>query len=460
MSVDSRAAVVPDSMLAGWQQTVDLVAELASIPAVLIIRNQDHGPEVSVANAQQKNPFCTGSKNFQGQLSQALFHSQAPLHLADINADEQWKACLAELQGMVSYYGLPLHWPCGELFGTICVLDSQENHYADNIRALLARFQQTIISDLELLARQTRLEAANKLLEQRQQKQNSEIEELRNQLTHEVDQRASMAQTLEYVQHYDSLTGLPNRPALLSYMEGLMVRQQEQFAVLYIGLQNFKTINDSYGYVLGDKILQAFSDRLRQNLAGNFFLARVTGNEFVVLLVNERSEELAVRLANRLSHCLNQPFMLEQHNITIPIKMGLALSPNDGPDVSTLLKKAGAAMNVGKDTGNAYTFFTDSMQLALDERCRLESHLVDALKNNELSLHFQPLIAMGSRRLIGAEALLRWHNPVLGQVRPDQFINLANVMVRLMKSETSCYAVPFPRLPNGSRFITIRCGWR
>ncbi|WP_271270691.1 bifunctional diguanylate cyclase/phosphodiesterase [Aliamphritea hakodatensis] len=426
MSVDIRTAEVPDSILAGWQQTVDLASEIASIPAVLIIRDQGEQLEVFVASDNLSNPFSKGSRDVQGRLCQTFIRHEDPLHVADIAQHPEWQACLAEMQGMVSYYGLPLYWPGGALFGTICVFDNRENHYADNIRALLSRFQKTIEADLESMARQARLEAANEVLTQLYEKQQQELTGLREQLSNEVDNRASMAQTLEYVQRYDALTGLPNRAALLSHMEHILsVNAEQQFAVLYIGLQNFKTINDSYGYLVGDQILQRVSDRLRHDLSGNYYVARVTGNEFVVLLVTSRIEELSVRLANRLSHSLNQPLVIDQQNITVPIKMGLAMSPTDGPDASTLLKKAGAAMNLGKVSGSAYTFFTDSMQLALDERCRLESHLVDALKNNEFSLHFQPLIATDTRRLIGAEALLRWFNPVLGHVRPDQFISLA-----------------------------------
>ncbi|MEE2028427.1 putative signaling protein [Shewanella oneidensis] len=185
--------------------------------------------------------------------------------------------------------------------------------------------------------------------------------------------------------------------------------------------------------MIGDKVLAILGQRLQHNTHNDTFIARMAGAEFVLVQAYQPSEIETNKLINQIINCCHSPVGIANTLISLHCSIGIAQAPNDGIDAATLLQKAGAAMNISKAEGLAYTHFDQQTQRALSQRYLLESHLIEALKRNEFSLHYQPIIELNTRNVIGAEALLRWHNPVLGSVTPDQFIPLAERNGQIME---------------------------
>ncbi|UTW07852.1 putative bifunctional diguanylate cyclase/phosphodiesterase [Pseudomonas benzenivorans] len=227
---------------------------------------------------------------------------------------------------------------------------------------------------------------------------------------------------------HDSLTKLPNR-LLLEDRVGQsihkMARRNGHFALMFMDLDGFKPVNDAYGHHLGDLLLCAVADRLRQRLRAQDTLARVGGDEFV-LLAELREPDDAVNLAGQIVQLIGQPFLVGEHELRVSTSVGIALYPGDGEDQQTLLLNADAAMYHAKGAGkNGYSFFEASMNANARNQLQLLHDLRMALERNEFRLYYQPKFDALDGRPTGAEALLRWQHPERGIVSPAEFIELA-----------------------------------
>ncbi|UVE17404.1 EAL domain-containing protein [Pseudomonas sp. LS44] len=234
---------------------------------------------------------------------------------------------------------------------------------------------------------------------------------------------------LDYQAHHDPLTGLPNR---LLFENRLRMALQEaqaddrQGAVLFLDLDRFKHINDSLGHPIGDLLLKSIAMRLRDQLRDIDTVARLGGDEFIILLPGLHQPADAEHVASKLLRCFGTAFEADEHEFFISASIGISLFPQDGTDVATLIKNADAAMYRSKSKGrNRAEFYTYDLTFQATQRMALEHELRRALERGEFSLYYQPKLALPSRQLIGAEALIRWHHPQLGEVSPDRFIPLA-----------------------------------
>lgn len=228
---------------------------------------------------------------------------------------------------------------------------------------------------------------------------------------------------------HDALTGLPNRHLLQDRIEqGLAydMRLQRQMAVLFIGLDHFKTINDSIGHEIGDLLLKAVADRLKLSVRNEDTVARQGGDEFIVVL-NSIAESLdAAKVAQKILDSLLQPFYIHNNELHISGSIGIAVFPNDGTNAETLLKNSDVAMYHAKKNGrNNFQFFTDELNKSAYEKHTLSLDLRHALERNELLLYYQPVMDMPDHNLYGVEALLRWRHPEQKLIAPDKFISLA-----------------------------------
>jgi len=437
IAIDTSKIIVPSEMLESWQQTLDLLSEIVDTPAVLIMRVHPTEIEVFASSHSQGNPYKPKDKEHLGHglYCETVMKECREIHIPNALKDADWDNNPDIKLGMIAYCGLPLHWPDGSTFGTICMLDSKEHSYSQQFRNLLARFQNAIETNLITLFQQAKLQLHNQQLEQKVQQRTHELAELSAKLIREIETRTTTENTLEYHKSYDPLTGLPNRPNLINTLARMLedINRKEKISVLYLGLRNFKSINDSYGYLIGDKVLAILGQRLQHNTHNDTFIARMAGAEFVLVQAYQPSEIETNKLINQIINCCHSPVGIANTVISLHCSIGIAQAPNDGIDAATLLQKAGAAMNISKAEGLAYTYFDQQTQRALSQRYLLESHLVEALKRHEFSLHYQPIIELNTRNIIGAEALLRWHNPVLGSVAPDQFIPLAERNGQIME---------------------------
>ena len=238
----------------------------------------------------------------------------------------------------------------------------------------------------------------------------------------------------------DALTGLPNRRAFVDRFRARLARWQPAdvgLALLYLNLDRFGQVNDTLGSATGDRLLAAVAARLKRHTRSDdkaardartdaTLLSRVGGDEFAVLLPEIASPGAAERVARRILAALSYPFKVDGRDLYMTPSVGIAIYPQDGRDDEALLRNASAAMRHAKESGrNTYCFYAQELNRASMERLALETQLRRAVQRNELLLYYQPKVDVGSGRVVGAEALLRWRHPQLGMVPPDRFIPIA-----------------------------------
>jgi len=231
---------------------------------------------------------------------------------------------------------------------------------------------------------------------------------------------------LYHLAHHDPLTGLPNRLLMTARLEHALKqskRNPTHLALMFIDLDRFKNVNDSYGHALGDQLLVNVARRLTSHLRSGDTIARIGGDEFVVLLEQLEQADQAATLAQSCIDTLSRPFALASQEIFITPSIGIALFPEDGSDADTLLKHADIAMYRSKEEGrHRYSFYTKKLSDKVKERLKCETLLRRALEQREFELHYQPQVCAGSGEIVGAEALLRWNHPEQGQILPNKFI--------------------------------------
>lgn len=234
---------------------------------------------------------------------------------------------------------------------------------------------------------------------------------------------------ITFLAHHDALTGLPNRVLARDRCEQAIVyaaREQGAVALLFLDLDNFKTINDSLGHVAGDAVLQQVARRLEQAVGSSDSVCRQSGDEFLIILDQTGDSDALASTVSQLLTALVQPIHLNEMDVTVTCSLGIAQYPQDGADFDTLLKNADTAMYRAKDDGrNAFRFFDAQMNSSVAEHLQLISGMRVALQQNQFVLYYQPQFELASGRLVGAEALLRWLHPQQGLIAPATFIPLA-----------------------------------
>ena len=241
--------------------------------------------------------------------------------------------------------------------------------------------------------------------------------------------KASEAQ-LEFLAHHDPLTRLPNRLMLISQLGHAIEvarRDKSQLALLMLDLDRFKNVNDSFGHPAGDELLQQVAKRLSEKLRGVDTITRLGGDEFTVLLQNVAHPEDAARVAENIIDALQAPWTLANNiEVRISASVGISLYPGHGETALELLQHADAALYQAKSAGRGCArYFSESLTKAARDRFDIEARLRLALQNNELRVYYQPKIDMFSGKIIGAEALVRWQDPVEGLILPMRFISIA-----------------------------------
>ena len=247
---------------------------------------------------------------------------------------------------------------------------------------------------------------------------------------------------VHYIAYHDSLTGLPNRLMFKDYLKRATAearRNMQELSILFLDLDNFKRINDSLGHIAGDKLLEAFADRLQSCLretdivshtptadSSESVMARLAGDEFTILLPRTSGPASAQRVARRVLELMAEPFVINKQELYVSTSIGIALFPDDGTNADDLMKNADIAMYHAKKSGrNNFQYFSEQLNDELLNKLKIENKLRRAVENNELEVFYQPQMSLNSGQIEGAECLLRWKDEELGMISPDIFIPIA-----------------------------------
>ena len=242
----------------------------------------------------------------------------------------------------------------------------------------------------------------------------------------DISMRMEAQERLSHLAHHDVLTDLANRALLRDHLDEALAQAQRNdhmVALLYLDLDRFKTINDSLGHSVGDSLLQAVAQRLRDCIRKGDTIARLGGDEFTVLLPSVNDVDVPAHVAQNVLETLRPSIAVDGHDVFVNASIGITIYPDDGETAEYLLRNADLAMYRAKSAGgNTYEFFTEDMTVQTVRRLDLEHKLRYALERNEFTLYYQPRADLQSGRICGFEALLRWQQPELGNVAPEDFI--------------------------------------
>src|ERR1044071_2357512 len=249
-----------------------------------------------------------------------------------------------------------------------------------------------------------------------------------NHLEELVRQRTA---ELNHLAYHDALTDLPNRILFEDRLTQALIlakRHRQALGMLFLSLDGFKKVHDTLGHAIGDRLLQKVAERLRSSAHQGETVARFEGDEFALLLtqIGGTEDEDVVEVIFQINESLKLPFLVDDHELFITVSIGISLYPDDGADAPTLLKNADAALYRAREQGgNNYQFYTADMNDKAMKRLTLENSLRRALERSEFEVYYQPVLDINTRKIVGMEALLRWHHPELGLIQPAEFIPLA-----------------------------------
>ena len=244
----------------------------------------------------------------------------------------------------------------------------------------------------------------------------------------DITEKLETGERIQFLAHFDQLTGLPNRTLLhdhFRYALSLAQHSSNNLAIMLVDLDHFKYINDTLGHSIGDQMLIELAKRIKSVLRDEDTVSRSGGDEFVIVLPTASANN-AANLADRLLEIISVPFTVEQHELITTASIGIAIYPNDGNDIEMLYKNADNAMYKAKQAGrNGFRFFTQEMQANTERNLQLANALRFAIERDQLYLHYQPQVSVDDGRIIGAETLIRWQHPELGMLPPTEFITVA-----------------------------------
>ncbi len=270
---------------------------------------------------------------------------------------------------------------------------------------------------------------------QRLKEQYKELEEMHNsslsslsELTGKYDELSKNKESMKKLAYTDYLTELPNRTAFTEMLDNIMItlRNEETIGIMDIDIDNFKNINDSLGHSYGDELLIDVTYRLKQAMDENDYLARIGGDEFIVLTQNMPDTLAFEDKIKKIKNVFSYPFVLSTKEYFVTVSIGVAFAPKDGKSSQALIKNVDSAMYVAKANGkNTHAYFDYAFNQKLTEKIETQSELRKALERDEFVLYYQAQMNLDTKQVVGFEALIRWNHPTKGMIYPDEFIYLA-----------------------------------
>ncbi|NTV90530.1 MAG: diguanylate cyclase, partial [Clostridiales bacterium] len=290
---------------------------------------------------------------------------------------------------------------------------------SENINIMLEELENAELGLIEM----------NRELESKVEERTASLSAANMELQEEIIQRSKAEEEIRHIAYHDNLTDLPNQRYYFEEMHraiALAKRTGKILATMFMDLDGFKMINDTMGHLSGDVMLIEVSGRLMRVFRKCDFIARIGGDEFVIMLENLDTIDTINTIARKLLRIFDDPFVINNQECFVTASVGIAIYPMDGENAEEILKSADTAMYNAKENGkNQYVFCTTDLKDRIAETMKLTNHLYRALERNELELYYQPQVSCGEAEIVGVEALLRWNHPELGMVFPNEFIHIA-----------------------------------
>ncbi|MGR5206015.1 bifunctional diguanylate cyclase/phosphodiesterase [Vibrio sp. PNB23_22_6] len=420
---------IPESMQKSWQNIVNLIATIADVPTCLIMRIHKNHIEVSTSSETKNNPYTVGDTEELGHglYCEYVIEHKQELIVTNAVSDKFWFNNPDIKLGMISYCGLPLYWPNGETFGTICMLDSKENHYTDTYRQLLNTFKYSIEAQLAVVFQQHKLLRLNNELKNRVENRTSDLAQMSYSLTKEIDRRKAAERQVNYQKTHDQGTGFLNRAALEAILDETLEsfgNNTQSLVIINIGFSNARTIQTKYGFEAFDDVLKEFRFRLGHSESSYFVTGRPSSNDLVILIWGEEIESKVQNLLDDITHVSVGNFYIDNTEVHLHSYIGI-VQTQEWSCAKQLLQNACYAMLLCKESGEPYCYFNENHTHELHNHNQLESYLLQAVRNDDLMLYFQPKVLPHTHKWIGAEALIRWRHPVLGDISNEALIHMA-----------------------------------
>ncbi|MFV0576914.1 MAG: EAL domain-containing protein [Vibrio sp.] len=376
-----------------WQQIVNVVTELAQTKVGLIMKKNPETMEVLVASdVFPDNPYHVGD---QESLNLNLYchhviQFNEPLHVPNALEDEQWRENPDIALGMVAYYGIPIHLPNGERFGTFCLLDDKPHFYEENIQRLMQMQVQLIEHSLQLQYENT-------------------------QLSRKIEER----------DNFHALTNLPTRSKVL---EKYAEHAHKHLAILFVRSSQAFQIRNTIGLVDAQKLTKLFYQAIKNALPDDVDIYYISNSELIVVHTSEHHDILLSNTRGYTEQLLDifaTPMILNEKEITVPINIGCALSFNHEYSFEKVLDMSTVACTQGAELKKDFHLFNYEQQKKHLRNYEISQQFPNAFANDEFYLNFQPIFAPKTNEIIRCEVLVRWKNEKLGMVFPDEFIPLA-----------------------------------
>ncbi|GLT19234.1 sensor domain-containing phosphodiesterase [Vibrio zhanjiangensis] len=429
--INTANLIIPENISNSWQHNVNLIAEVISVPTALIMR-YDSQLEVLSSGKKHSDTYSDKQKNNtdihrdidcrqQDNILKQMIVNQADRSIS-LSADHP----ISKLE-LESCHGMPVKWPNGNKFGTICVFDSDEYLFKFNYQKLIRNFRNSIESQLSTLYQNEKLKQTNRELKSRIYTRNRDMSRLNGHLDQEIKKRKLAEKMVCYQQTHDINTGFLNRSALEDEVVQLIKNTQNRSllgAVIHINFYNGQIIQEQHGCPTWQQLLVKF----RQNI-GNIDNCTVlttlsTSVDLVLLIYAPKKQEILTNLSQHIAKVSQLEYIVNGKRHHLNAHIGISTT-NDTLCPQNLLLFASKAVQSCKDSGHSHSYYSQTFHKLTENIYQLEAYLLDAIRNRNLLLYFQPKICNQNGGWIGAEALLRWKHPTMGDISSETLINIA-----------------------------------